>query len=308
MHLTHLIDKNRILLNLTADSPEQLISKLVDSIMRSSFADANPGFSREQIVEYVWRREQRGTTALGNGFGYPHARIPGCHGAAIAIATLAVPLEMPGTPDGQPIDTVCMMVGPEEDPNLFLKVMSSLAQFMGATEQREALRAATDPDAAYAVIAASNLSTDISVVAKDIMRPLLLRLNPSDLLKQVARQMLKHNFDAAPVLDPEGRVQGEITSDLLFQYGLPDFFSKLQSVSFIREFDPSEKYFEVEARSTAGKVMSKDFAVMPVDATLLEIVFLLAVKKHPKVYIEDENGKCVGVIDRIVVLDRVINI
>ncbi|MFO7821579.1 MAG: PTS sugar transporter subunit IIA [Lentisphaeria bacterium] len=308
MHLTNLLDEKRILLNQSVQNSEELYRRLIRTIMDSDFQAVNSDLTEQQLIDSVLQREARGSTALGNGFAYPHARVPGCTGAAIAIATLSPPLVFAGTPDEQPIDTVCLTIGPEEDPNLFLKVMSSLAQFIGDAGHRAGLLKAEDSREAYNVLADSNLSTDIPVLAQDIMRPLYLKLKPDDLLKKVAHEMLQNNLEAAPVLDEQGKVVGEISSDLLFQYGLPDFFSQLRSVSFIREFDPFEKYFEQEARSVASEVMSKDFASMNTDATLLEIVFLLAVKKHPKVYIENGDGQCVGVIDRILVLERVINI
>jgi CBS domain-containing protein len=54
--------------------------------------------------------------------------------------------------------------------------------------------------------------------------------------------------------------------------------------------------------------MSDHPAVMPPTATLLEIVFALAVEKHMNVYIVAENGALVGVIDRAAVLDRILNL
>jgi CBS-domain-containing membrane protein len=120
--------------------------------------------------------------------------------------------------------------------------------------------------------------------------------------------MLEHSLSAVPVAGSDGQIVGEITCDILFRYGLPDFFTRLKSVAFIREFDPFEKYFEKEADSVAGDVMSDHPAVMPPTATLLEIVFALAVEKHMNVYIVAENGALVGVIDRAAVLDRILNL
>jgi predicted transcriptional regulator len=88
---------------------------------------------------------------------------------------------------------------------------------------------------------------------------------------------------------------------------MPDFFGQLKTVSFISEFDPFERYFKAEAEATAEDVMSRDFAAMPETATLLEIVFELAVRRRPKVYVV-RDGKRVGIIDRIRVLDRVLRL
>ena len=68
-----------------------------------------------------------------------------------------------------------------------------------------------------------------------------------------------------------------------------------------------EKYFEAEVEVQAGDVMSKDVCVMSETATLLEIVFALSVKHYPKAYITRDN-KLVGVVDRITVVDRILNL
>ena len=108
------------------------------------------------------------------------------------------------------------------------------------------------------------------------------------------------------VLDEAGNLVGEITSDLLFQYGMPDFFKQLQSVSFVKNFNPLEKFFANQAEMTAADLMTNDYAVVECQNTLIEVIFLLTVKQHAKVYVTDA-GKLVGVIGRLAVLDRAIN-
>ena len=52
--------------------------------------------------------------------------------------------------------------------------------------------------------------------------------------------------------------------------------------------------------------MSQDYAWVPPDGTLIEIIYQLTVKKRTKVYVIDQ-GKLVGVIGRMNVLDRAVN-
>ncbi|MCA9546301.1 MAG: CBS domain-containing protein, partial [Myxococcales bacterium] len=96
--------------------------------------------------------------------------------------------------------------------------------------------------------------------------------------------------------------------DDLFTLGMPDFFRQLKSVSFIAEFDPFEKYFSKEAHLKARDVMTKDVAKVPPTATILEIVHLLSVHRYPKVFVVDEADRLLGVIDRIRVVDRLLNL
>lgn len=119
--------------------------------------------------------------------------------------------------------------------------------------------------------------------------------------------MSTHNLRAIPVVNNEREILGEITVERLFKYGLPEFFGQLKSVSFIAEFDPFEKYFEDEQHVLASDMMESTARAVPMDYTIMEIVFDLAVKAHPKLYVVDENNRWVGTIDKGLVLDNVIN-
>jgi CBS domain-containing protein len=46
---------------------------------------------------------------------------------------------------------------------------------------------------------------------------------------------------------------------------------------------------------------------VPPSATLIEVIFLLSVKRYLKVFVTNPEGKLLGVIDRLAVLDRAIN-
>jgi CBS-domain-containing membrane protein len=118
--------------------------------------------------------------------------------------------------------------------------------------------------------------------------------------------MFKERINVIPVVDDKQRIVGDITTSRLFRFGLPDFFTKLKSVSFIAEFDPFEKYFESESGASARDVMATANIVGP-EHTILEIVFDLAVRKAPKLYVQDEKQRWIGVVDHSTVLDNVIN-
>ncbi|HAS82918.1 MAG TPA: hypothetical protein DCS43_09675, partial [Verrucomicrobia bacterium] len=99
----------------------------------------------------------------------------------------------------------------------------------------------------------------------------------------------------------------EITVDGLFRYGLQEFFSNLKSVSFIAEFDPFEKYFANERNVPVGEILSKDTKQVPLDYTIMEIVFDLSILNWTSLYVVNDQGRWVGVIDKAIVLDNVIN-
>ena len=87
---------------------------------------------------------------------------------------------------------------------------------------------------------------------------------------------------------------------------MPNFFTQLRTISFIREFDPFERYFKHAQNAAAKDVMSEHFSALAEDATLLEVVFELAVRRFPVVHVL-RDGRHVGAIDRNAVLKYVIN-
>jgi CBS domain-containing protein len=134
------------------------------------------------------------------------------------------------------------------------------------------------------------------------------RVRPDMPVPSLVRAMAALNLDAAGITDDEGVLVGQVTADDLFTLGMPDFFRQLKSVAFIAEFDPFEKYFERESSLTVADVMTLPDAIVPPDATILEVVFLLSVKGHPKVYVVDDDRRLLGVIDRIRVLARIFDL
>ena len=65
--------------------------------------------------------------------------------------------------------------------------------------------------------------------------------------------------------------------------------------------------FYDEAHSKVGDVMNEKIPTVLPNTTTMEIVFMLAVNNIPKIYVVDENKKLLGVIDKTLVLERIIN-
>ncbi len=280
---------------------------MVRALMTAPAVIRAPNLTFETLLREVRERETRQNTAIGEGLAFPHARIPGLPGLAFALATLDPPLIFLA-PDQKPVHFVCLTLAPEESPTLALKVQAIMAQLFLAEEFRDFLLNARSPAEVFAGLERRAISVDVPICARDIMRVPLVNVFTDTPIKEATRQMLHHRIDAVAVLHHDKTIAGELTCDRLFQSGIPDFFQQLKSVSFIREFDPFEKYFARESQMVAADLMSPDFAAMPADATLLEIVFALTVQRHPKIHVVDKNHRRIGVIDRIAVLNRVIHI
>jgi len=299
-------NRETVLFDVDAREKWDVVERMLDALTARGFCAGDPGHGREALIAAVREREAQCVTDLGHGFAFPHGRVPGLPCTGLCVARLARPVVF-GAPGSEGVRVVALMLAPEEQSHVALKVMASFARLFSDPSKRELLFDLDDKDLFAALIQERVLSDSRPVTARDIMRPPIVSVAPETPLKEVTRIMNQHMLESVSVTDADGTLLGQITCDQLFKLGMPDFFTQLKSVSFIREFDPFEKYFQKETGALARDVMTADMATLPEEATLLEVVFELAVRRHPKIYVV-RAGKRVGVIDRSLVLDRVINI
>ncbi len=288
---------------LIANTRDATLEKMLDTLDSKEFVATNPDLTKADILKALIAREEQRTTAVGKEIAFPHVRMEGLSRAFFALGTLPEPVLF----DDEPVRIVCLILVPTSDPTLSLKMMSQLSRKLMDDDVRENVLKADSPDALEKLFNRSELHIDGPLCAKDIMRLPRWSVNEDSLISECAHMMSREHLRAVPVLDTRKRIVGQITSERLFRYGLPEFFAKLKSVSFIAEFDPFEKYFEDERNTPVVDVMESNARTVPLDYTIMEVVFDLAVQRVNKLYVTDAEGHWVGTIDQGTVLNNVIN-
>ncbi len=306
MNLSQYFGPGQILLHIRAKDKWELIDRMIEAVMQGDICRQQKPGVREKIGPAVIKREQQYATGLGGGFAFPHGRVPGFAGLAICLGILDEPIDY-GAPDDTGVQIACLVITPEEDPTVGVRALGALSALLSDEAVKHYFLSESSPEKIYDYIVHKRLAVQEATTARDIMRTCLFDVHPDTPLRKVVHMMLLHRVEAVSVTDKEGRIIGQITCNTLFKRGLPDFFSQLTSVSFIKYFDPFEKYFAEEAHALAGDVMTNDYATVDESATLLEIVFQLAIMNHPKLYVLRDGIK-VGIIDRTAVLDRILNL
>lgn len=298
---------SQVLLRLDAADPRAVMEALAHALNSGAAAGvAEQPLETSQLLEAVLQRENDRPTALGHGFACPHARLPGASRLRVAVATLAHPIAW--GEDGELVRWAALVVAPVDHPALALKLLGQLARIATSPAIEKELFGASDAEQAFRWLRTGLRPDDSPITAEDLMRTSFGQISPDTPVPEITRRMVANNLDSAGVTDAERRVVGQVSADDLFMLGMPDFFRQLESVSFIAEFDPFERYFAREARLTAADVMTSNFATCRADATILEIVHLLSVKGYPKVYVVDEQQRLLGVIDRIRVVNRLLDL
>jgi PTS system nitrogen regulatory IIA component len=305
MNLLKYITSEQILLQIEVTDQHDLFKQMIHAMASENYLKKNPQLTEDSILQAILSRETQRPTNIGRGMALPHGRMANVETLGLSVATLKKPVVF--SPDTDPVNLLFMVLPPTNKPNICLQVMAGMLRHFTSDEERAKFLKLTSPDEAYQLLTNVNLRIDCPIYARDIMRAPGFYVHPETSVKNVARLMFEEHLDVLPVLDHEKHIVGEITTNRLFRFGLPEFFQKLQSVSFIAEFDPFEKYFEVETKSESSDLMSEEFCTVPPEYTMLEIIFSLAVKRFPQLYITDEQKHWIGTIDRSTVLDKVIN-
>ncbi len=147
MNLMDYTTPDGFLPKLDCDSVSAAVTRLVEQFVD----DGDVGLAQD-LVREVMRRETEGSTAIGGGLVIPHARFTGVSEVRIAVATLADPVDIPSE-DGQPVDIVILLVGPDGDPRQMLRVLARLARLVRQGSFLQGLREAETSDALGAAFA-----------------------------------------------------------------------------------------------------------------------------------------------------------
>ncbi len=147
MKLTDYTTPGGFLARLDCGSVSDAVARLVEQLV-----DGGEVGSAQDLVQEVMRRETEGSTAIGGGLVIPHARFNGVSEVRIAVATLAEPVDIPSE-DGQPVDIIILLVGPDGDPRQMLRVLARLARLVRQGPFLQGLREAETSDALGAAFA-----------------------------------------------------------------------------------------------------------------------------------------------------------
>lgn len=126
MKLTDFVVNDAILADLKATSKEATIRAMVSSLKASGSIQAD---DEEGIVAAILRREELGSTGIGNGVAVPHTKHPSVTGlvATVAVATEGVDF---ASLDGEPVFILFLLVSPPDRPGDHLRALESISRHL----------------------------------------------------------------------------------------------------------------------------------------------------------------------------------
>ncbi len=140
MRITELLKKDSVSLGVRVDSKDAAINYLVD-------LHAKVGNITDKAVfkEGIVKREESGSTAIGEGIAIPHAKNKAVTKAGLAAMTVPEGVDY-NSLDGQPTNLIFMIAAPEGGSDVHLEVLSRLSMLLIDEDFRKELLASKNVD------------------------------------------------------------------------------------------------------------------------------------------------------------------
>ena len=140
MHLTDVLDLDRIVIDMTVSSKKSLLEKAA-----ALLAAAPDSADSRDIFDSLVQRERLGSTGLGHGVAIPHGRVAGQQTVAGAVIRLHKAIDF-DAPDSDPVDLFFALAVPDKCTDVHLRLLADIAERLGREQQRQAIRDAADSD------------------------------------------------------------------------------------------------------------------------------------------------------------------
>ncbi|PIU18986.1 MAG: hypothetical protein COT16_00505 [Elusimicrobia bacterium CG08_land_8_20_14_0_20_44_26] len=124
------------------DSQSKSKKKIIEEMVKM-LEDAKEVSKKKSLEVYkaLLRRESMGSTGIGQGVALPHVKISIIKKTRLLFANSASGIEF-NSLDGEPVNIVFLLVGPDTSGAEYIKILSTLAQNLNDPYFRRSLAAA----------------------------------------------------------------------------------------------------------------------------------------------------------------------
>lgn len=291
---------------LTATTMETAIRELVDNVFRREPSKAGENVTRALVYESILRREYSHPTGIEQGLAFPHARIEGWREFAVVAGISKDGIDFSSV-DGKPSKIIFLMISSDKEAYVILQAMSAILKTLQAHFDFDKFVYDGISDTFIAdIFKKVKINYEEKILVSHIACPVRHFVSVDTSIEKLTAVMHEERTDVLPVIDRDGKFCGEVSCRDVFQYGLPDFFSQLKTISFVKHIDPFDKVFKLKKNLTVEDLYNKNVLPMNSENTLMEIIFEMTVKKRSKLFVVDDSNTLVGVIDRFTILDKIL--
>ena len=139
MKITDLLSERSIMLQGKPNSKKEAIDQLVDLMMENGNIK-----DKEEYKKVVLKREEEGTTGIGEGIAIPHGKTDAVIKPGLAAMVVPDGVDFASL-DGSPAKLLFLIAAPNTEDNVHLEVLSRLSTLLMDTNFRQALYDAKTP-------------------------------------------------------------------------------------------------------------------------------------------------------------------
>jgi CBS domain-containing protein len=143
----------------------------------------------------------------------------------------------------------------------------------------------------------------------DIMEREIVSVRPDTDIETLLRLMRDHELPGVPVVDEEKRAVGIVTeADLVIReedadIRLPHHIDLLGGVIFLEPIKHYEERLRRALAATVADMMTPDPVTVSPDDSVRDAARIIAERRHNRLPVVDEQGRLVGVVTRVDVLE-----
>ena len=134
MKITDLLDEKSIRLNAAASSKKEALNQIINLINQTGNIT-----NKDEYKEIVFKREEQGTTGIGEGIAIPHGKSSKVKKACLAAMVIPNGVDFESL-DNKKVNLMFLIAAPETRDNIHLEVLSRLSALLMDENFREKLR------------------------------------------------------------------------------------------------------------------------------------------------------------------------
>ncbi len=146
MKLVDVLRPDYIKIPLVSDSKEKAIRELIEVLSRHQVITNN-----ESVFDAVIERENIMTTGVGREVAIPHCKKKDCPNFAIALGIHNKGIDF-NSIDNKPVKIVFLMIGPDENPGMHIRLLSRISRIIAKESLRNQLLKTSDSGDAYTLL------------------------------------------------------------------------------------------------------------------------------------------------------------
>ncbi len=139
MKITDLLEEKSIRLNAAASSKTEALNQIINLINQTGNIT-----NKDEYKEIVFKREEQGTTGIGEGIAIPHGKSSKVKKATLAAMVIPNGVDFESL-DNKKVNLMFLIAAPETKDNIHLEVLSRLSALLMDENFREELKRAKTP-------------------------------------------------------------------------------------------------------------------------------------------------------------------